>query len=985
LIACAIFFGASPISYAAEPDPPLLMLNSGGHLALATALEFTLDGRHLVVGSEDKVIRIWNTSTDELTRTLRGQAGQGSYGAIKAIALSSDGRWLAAGGSFGPAGSNEVGDIRLYDLSTGQIEKLLKGHADAVTALRFSSDGRYLASGSWDKQTIIWDIETGKQTRTYAHSHVVTAVNFSADGRFALSAAQDEPVSVWDVKEDRPMPKLEGHTETVRAISVSPASGTIATASFDGTILLWTPDALQRVGKIDLQAYSIQAASFCDDGRLAVAFWRGGADQLSAVSVLVDPGTGKILAESSDLGGVRASAVNRSCDQVAVGGGMWGDAIQVWHPKGDRGAHTLRGSGRPIWSVDFSKDGQYVAWGTKYERWSANKYGPLEFRMQLPNATGELGPPEPIGDQAGGFLGPSVRAAEIQADLESSDDGPDRIWNMDRLKITSPAGSTVIDWTNDALHGQRHQAFALDREGKVVVTAGANGAIAAYRTDGTALGSFEGHAGYVWAVAISPDNRLLATGGDDETVRIWNLQTRKLIVSIFRAEDGKGDWVVWTPAGYYTSSSDGDKYVGWQVNRGGQEIPSYFTAKQLRERLFKPEIINRALILGSAEQAVEDAKKQNPNEMDFDIAVLMRQTPPSVKVLSPAGGTDVFGSSEIVVTAQVWDTDPGQLPDILAYVNRAALERSRISVAPSGGRFDVNIAVPLDEGPNDVRIVARNAIGETPFELSIFNNSSTDQRPGTLFAVIVGVDLYPDLTTCPFSNGCNLQFAGNDAVEFEKVLQTKVAPRYRSYRPALFRNASASFHNGSALQATPTQEPTASRVLTALNMFTSATSKDTVLVFFSGHGLKARDGKYQLFTSDSQFDSNQGKYANYLSWSEVFDIVRKASGRKLIFLDSCKSGMSFNAGVAKTKDDGIDTFASTYSNKPSREYQGLYHGAFTAAILTGLRDGRAAFPPSTEIDTLSLAGFLDREVRRLTGEDQRPSTSLVDTPLLLAK
>jgi hypothetical protein len=34
-----------------------------------------------------------------------------------------------------------------------------------------------------------------------------------------------------------------------------------------------------------------------------------------------------------------------------------------------------------------------------------------------------------------------------------------------------------------------------------------------------------------------------------------------------------GEWVMWTPQGYYTSSPGADKIVGWQINKGAENVP----------------------------------------------------------------------------------------------------------------------------------------------------------------------------------------------------------------------------------------------------------------------------------------------------------------------------------------------------------------------------------------------------------------------------
>jgi WD40 repeat protein len=94
---------------------PVLMLDTGGHMAIINDLAFTPDGKQLVSAADDKVIRIWDWQAGKTIRFIRGEVGPGNEGKPFAMALSPDGRWLAAGGW---TKSNE---IRLYEFATGKL------------------------------------------------------------------------------------------------------------------------------------------------------------------------------------------------------------------------------------------------------------------------------------------------------------------------------------------------------------------------------------------------------------------------------------------------------------------------------------------------------------------------------------------------------------------------------------------------------------------------------------------------------------------------------------------------------------------------------------------------------------------------------------------------------------------------------------------------------------------------------------------------
>lgn len=156
------------------------------HTDRIRSIALNSDGSLLASGGFDKVIRLWNLETGDCFKELSGHQD-----VVWSLAFNHDGNILASA-------SNDK-TIRLWDTTTKfTISKTLEGHSGGIFSLALSNDG-LLASGGIDGNIKLWEIETGECLRTiHGHERAIRSVTFSNDSRLLASGGDDETIRLWE-------------------------------------------------------------------------------------------------------------------------------------------------------------------------------------------------------------------------------------------------------------------------------------------------------------------------------------------------------------------------------------------------------------------------------------------------------------------------------------------------------------------------------------------------------------------------------------------------------------------------------------------------------------------------------------------------------------------------------------------------------------------------------------------------------------------
>jgi WD40 repeat protein len=198
-----------------------------GHTNGVLSVTFSPDGTHILSGSRDQTVRVWEARTGKQLSVIKGHTDE-----VNSVAFSPDSKRIVSG--------SDDTTVRMWDAYTGKQLSVLEGHTKLVLSVAFSPDGAHIVSGSSDRTFRIWDARTGKQLAVLkGHMDWVRSVTFSPDGAHIVSGSDDRTVWVWDAHTGKQITEFEGHTDCVMSVSFSPDGKHITSKDYYGAELAW--------------------------------------------------------------------------------------------------------------------------------------------------------------------------------------------------------------------------------------------------------------------------------------------------------------------------------------------------------------------------------------------------------------------------------------------------------------------------------------------------------------------------------------------------------------------------------------------------------------------------------------------------------------------------------------------------------------------------------------------------------------------------
>jgi WD40 repeat protein len=475
-------------------------------------LLFTRDGTEIIASTNDGYLTFWNVTSGALQNEFLLPDGES-----RDIALSSNGALLATGRI---KGGTALPTVFLWNISTNEpiLVKEFTGHYDGVRSLDFSSDDTLLASGGVDGAVRIWNLTSMteiKKSPLYGHNKSVTSVKFSPKGTMLVSSGGsyskgEQHLRFWGI------PDWENfHTISRRDadsfLAFFPTGDFLASSCFShqGVDLLNVARIETKFQRLKDHTDPITSLAFGPNGELLAS-----ADG-KAIIKLWNVSDQRVLSNfTGSTPTVIGTSLSISPDGQWLVSGSSDKIIRLWNVSNGQIQENLTGHESSVVSVVFSPAGQWLASadieGT-IKIWNVTDFTNITTYYNL---TGHFSAVTSLKFSSDGrFLASGSDASNIL------------LWNLTSGKIIS----TLLG------HKDRITSLAFSPESDSLFSGSWDRTAKKWAIPSGELSEIEHpieHPTEINSLDYSFDGQLIATGGSDGLIRIWNATSGILLTPL---------------------------------------------------------------------------------------------------------------------------------------------------------------------------------------------------------------------------------------------------------------------------------------------------------------------------------------------------------------------------------------------------------------------------------------------------------------------
>ncbi|MEM7550067.1 MAG: caspase family protein [Bacteroidota bacterium] len=924
-------------SDAFSQDPPRISIDPLGHSEPVNELLFTPDGAKLISVSQDKTVRIWDTESGDLIRTIRTSSQTGSLGRLYCAALTPDGKYLALGGYF------PKNEIRVIDLKRLERVYHLQGHTNVVTSLEFSSDGLKLASASADKTVRIWEmnyapgfVEGNTTMELKAHEAQVYDLSFSPDDSKLVSASYDGSLRLWDLKNDtNESIRMYMHSDKVISVDFSPGGNWIASGGTQGKIILWDGQGVFK-GQIKIGEKPVTQVRFVNDEVLLASASETKLYALSSKSPI------KIVEDHENT--VTAMAIYDN-SILASCSSQEGD-IYLRDIKSGEILRSMSGKGLTPKSLGLNKEKLAIGFKRGNQNWSK------AFNV------------EELSYLWGNFDQKAFEGNRVS-------DGAYKLSKFDEYTLSTGFSGSV---KNDPSTDGRIKSFQIINENKIAI--GSDFSLKIYSRDGLLDKQLKSYGGEVFDIVSSEDGKYLYTACGDQTVRIWNIESGENVLTIFISEDDQ--WIVWTPIGYYMASAGGERYLGWHINRLPTRLAEFRPSYVYRKKFLRPDILKKSFELGSVKKAIEYLPQEKEEKLESTEPVEIVKSAPELKWVSPEFVEVNTNKNTYKIQLEVTSDTPIESVKILIN-GRPSGQRGFSRGTQDEYKKTIEQEIPLLSKRNEIRVFVSSGGAKMTSEPRIIESEGYQGLGNAKGFELINYKFKPDLYLLSvgiseFKNpDYNLTYADDDAIAITKAFTEKGQEIYEEVISAQFVN----------------EEATKAKIIESFNWLKENVSeKDVVIIFLASHGIN-ENGEFFILPHDGSFNDIE---STLVSWSELADVLGGLHSKVLMLIDACHSGqLGTNVDQAKNFDNteavrnmtsdenGVIIMSASTGDETAQEHPDWGHGAFTLSLLEGLLEGHADIKKDQIVFLRELDFFVSERTNELTNGLQHPTTQKPST------